>query len=361
MRVAITGGAGFVGSNLAMRIKQDRPESDVLALDNLYRPGSELNLPRLRDAGIIFVQGDVRNAADISELGAVDVLLDCAAEPSILVGQEMENGSDPRYAIDTNLIGTVNCLEHLRANGGRLIYLSSSRVYAMAGLRNIPLEETATRFTPDDKTTGPGWSMTGISEEFSVTGPRSLYGASKLASEMMIEEYADMYDIKATIYRCGVLAGPWQMGKVEQGVFTFWMARHVFGGTLNYIGYGGTGSQVRDVLHIDDLADLMIARLDNLGDHSGQVFNVGGGLDNSVSLEELTQLCADISGQKLTIGRIPDNRRNDIPWYVTDNSKIEALGSWSPKRSATVILSDIYRWIIDHKARLKPIIGEENR
>jgi CDP-paratose 2-epimerase len=358
MRVSITGGAGFVGSNLAMRIKRDRPESEVIVLDNLHRPGSELNLPRLRGAGIVFIEGDVRNTADISKMGDVDVLLDCAAEPSVLAGQAAGNDFDARYAIDTNLLGTVNCLEHLRGCGGRMIFLSSSRVYAMAALRDIPLNEVGTRLIPDETGAGLGWSRAGISEEFSVTGPRSLYGASKLAAEMMIEEYADMHGIEAAIYRCGVLAGPWQMGKVEQGVFTLWMARHVFGGALNYVGYGGTGSQVRDVLHIDDLADLLMTRLDDLGGHRGQVFNIGGGLDGSVSLAELTQLCSEISGQNIDIGAIAEDRANDIPWYVTDTFKIQALDGWSPKRDPKVIMSDIHGWIMDHKAMLEPIFGQ---
>tara|TARA_B100000315_G_C14584369_1_gene592119 strand:- start:718 stop:1803 length:1086 start_codon:yes stop_codon:yes gene_type:complete len=359
MKIAITGGAGFVGSNLAIRFKQDHPAAEIIALDNLYRPGSELNLPRLDEQGITFIKGDVRNPSDIAKLGEVDVLLDCAAEPSVLAGHGSDRDDKARYVIDTNFLGTVNCLEHLRNFGGRIIFLSSSRVYSMAALREIPLPDKNGRFNPDTGAVGPGWSEAGVNENFSAAGSRTLYGASKLAAEMMIEEYAEMYGIEAVIYRSGVIAGPWQMGKVEQGVFTFWMARHVFGGALNYIGYGGTGRQVRDILHIDDLADLVASRLTDIGNHKGYIFNVGGGAKNAVSLGELTQLCQDISGNQLDIGSVIKERPNDIPWYVTDNSKILQTGGWSPQRGTKAILTDIHHWLVEHQATLESLFTGE--
>ena len=357
MKIAITGGAGFVGSSLALRIRQDHPTAEIIALDNLHRPGSELNLPRLGEQGIIFIKGDVRNPNDIAELGELDVLLDCAAEPSVLAGQ----GDEARYVIDTNFLGTVNCLEHVRNCGGRIIFLSSSRVYSMAALRDIPLSDQNERFSLDAETSGTGWSHAGINENFSTAGPRTLYGASKLAAEMMIEEYTEMYGIEAVIYRCGVIAGPCQMGKVEQGVFTLWMARHVFGGALNYLGYGGAGRQVRDILHVDDLADLIASRLANFGNHNRQIFNVGGGFENSVSLVQLTQICEDISGNRLEIGSIKENRPNDIPWYVSDNTKILATGDWFPQRDVKVVMTDIYHWLNDNRTTLEPLFTEGSK
>jgi len=357
MKIAITGGAGFVGSSLALRIRQDHPTAEIIALDNLYRPGSELNLPKLGEQDIIFIKGDVRNPNDIAELGELDVLIDCAAEPSVLAGQ----GDEARYVIDTNFLGTVNCLEHARNCGGRIIFLSSSRVYNMAALRDLPLSEQNERFGLAAEASGDGWSPAGINENFSTAGPRTLYGASKLAAEMMIEEYTEMYGIEATIYRCGVIAGPWQMGKVEQGVFTLWMARHVFGGALSYLGYGGAGRQVRDILHVDDLADLVASRLTDFGNHNQQKFNVGGGLENSASLAELTQLCEDISGKRLNIGSIKEERANDIPWYVSDNSKILATGDWAPQRDVKATMTDIYHWLDDNRTMLEPLFTGDSK
>ena len=113
-RILVTGGAGFVGSTLALRARQAWPEASVTAFDNLRRRGSELNLPRLRDAGVAFVHGDIRNPADLAPLGRdLDLLLECSAEPSVLAGYD----GDPSYVVDTNLTGTIHCLELARKAG----------------------------------------------------------------------------------------------------------------------------------------------------------------------------------------------------------------------------------------------------
>lgn len=283
-RILVTGGAGFVGSNLALMFKSDHPEADVVALDNLRRRGSELTLPRLRQGDVRFIHGDIRNPEDLLPIGAFDLLIDCSAEPSVHSGY----GESPAYVINTNLTGTINCLESARLHRADVVFLSSSRVYPIAPLRALPLEQRANRLTIAADSSGPGWSKDGITTEFPLAGSRSIYGATKLASELIIEEYAAMYGLRAVINRCGVLTGPWQMGRVDQGFVVLWAARHLYGGDLKYMGFGGNGIQVRDILHIADLYELMRIQIGQFDDCGHRTYNVGGGSRVSVSLAELT-------------------------------------------------------------------------
>lgn len=352
-RIAVTGGAGFVGSNLACMIARDRPEYSVIALDNLKRRGSELTLGRLAEAGVAFLHGDVRIQADLEALGPLDCLIECSAEPSVLAGQD----GSPAYLLDTNLGGAVNCLEHLRRHGGEMIFLSSSRVYSIPALLELPLITEGDRFEIPNEATGEGWSAAGISEGFSTQGPRSLYGTTKLAAEQFIEEYRAAYDLRAVIYRCGVLTGPWQMGKVDQGFVTLWLARHLYGGPLAYIGHGGAGHQVRDLLHIADLYDLIAPDLDGVGIRDGKILNVGGGHQVSVSLRELTDHCERLCGHSIAIESVPEMRPNDIGYYVTDTAELERQSGWRPIRNLEETLSDIHRWLVDHRRILEPILG----
>ena len=352
-RIAVTGGAGFVGSNLACAIARDCPDASVLAFDNLKRRGSELTLGRLAAAGVEFIHGDVRIADDVSALGSVDCLIECSAEPSVLAGQ----GGSPSYLLETNLNGALNCLDHLRKHGGELIFLSSSRVYSIPALSALPVEPRGARFEITADAAGQGWSAAGIAEDFRTEGPRSLYGATKLAAEQFIEEYRAAYQVPAVIYRCGVLTGPWQMGKVDQGFVTLWMARHLYGGPLSYIGHGGNGQQVRDILHVLDLYDLIRPDLDGLGQRDGKIYNVGGGREISVSLKELTAHCERLTGNTIEIAAEPETRPNDIGYYVTDAAKVQADTGWRPKRTLEETLQDIHRWLVEQREILEPILG----
>ncbi len=338
--VLVTGGAGFVGSNLAVGYRLRHPECRVLALDNLKRRGSELNLPRLREAGVEFVHGDIRNREDLTELD-LDLILECSAEPSVLAGY----GGSPDYLINTNLIGTLNCLELARSRGADFIFLSTSRVYPIGALEGLRYTEDETRFVLEDEQPSPGASARGISEAFPIQGARSLYGATKLASELFVEEYRAAYGLRTAVNRCGVVSGPWQMGKVDQGVFALWVARHYFGGGLGYMGYGGTGKQVRDLLHVDDLLDLVELQARDMDRFAGGTFNVGGGPENSLSLLETTELCRQITGNRVPVRRQPETREADVPLYVSDPGKITDLCGWRPARSAAQTLDDLCSWI----------------
>ncbi len=351
--ILITGGAGFVGSNLAVYFKNDFPNYVVTSFDNLKRRGSELNLPRLKNAGVEFVHGDVRIIDDLEQIKNANLIIDCSAEPSVLTGYD----SSPMYAINTNLLGTINCLELARKNNADFIFLSTSRVYPIKNLNRIVLGETGTRFELSDKQSLLGVSKEGISEQFSLEGARSIYGTTKFTSEVLLTEYIDAYKLKGIINRCGVLTGPWQMGKVDQGFVTHWVAKHIFGGDLAYIGYGGSGKQVRDILHVKDLYDLLVMQIDNIDLHNGQIYNVGGGKECSVSLRELTDLCHNVINLNVEIDRVSETRSGDVPLYISDCRKIKSVTGWSPKYFQNEIVAEIADWMKKNKKKLSSIFS----
>jgi CDP-paratose 2-epimerase len=352
-RILITGGAGFVGSNLALRFKQSRPDSLVVAFDNLRRRGSELALSRLRRGGVTFVHGDVRVREDLFGLGDQDLIVDCAAEPSVLAGLD----GSPDYVIQTNLGGTIHCLELARRCRATVVFLSTSRVYPVDPINSLRYVETPTRFELADQQATPGASRHGLSEAFPLEGARSIYGASKLASELLLHEYRAAYGIRGIVNRCGVLTGPWQMGKVDQGVVVLWVARHVFGGRLAYIGHGGTGKQVRDLLHVDDLFELLQLQLARIAEFDGLVCNVGGGREVSLSLLELTALCREHTGRTIAIDAVRENRAQDLICYLSDTRRVAQSTGWRPRHDAAAIVAEISRWIVDHRAELEPILA----
>jgi CDP-paratose 2-epimerase len=350
--ILVTGGAGFVGSNLALRMRAWFPEARIVAADNLIRNGSELNLPRLQANNIEFVRADVRKPEDLAFPNVpFDLILECSAEPSVLAGYDV----GPTYLIDTNLVGTVNCLEVARRTKADVVFMSTSRVYPIAALESLAIREDETRFTLTDGQKLPGASAAGIAEDFPLAGARSLYGATKLCSELLIEEYADMYGLRYVINRCGVITGPWQMGKVDQGVFALWMGKHYFNRSLQYIGYGGRGKQVRDFVSIDDLGSLLQTQLERFGTLPHRLYNVGGGLASSLSLLETTALCEEITGNHVEITRVAENRPLDVKLYITDNARVQRDTGWAPAKSPRETLADIYAWIHDNEALVAPL------
>jgi CDP-paratose 2-epimerase len=351
--VLVTGGCGFVGSSLALSLKKDNPGYRILAFDNLKRRGSELNIKRLQANGIEFMHGDIRKKEDIAAAGPFDILIEAAAEPSVLAGI----GQSVDYLVETNLLGTIYCLEAAAKFGAEVLFLSTSRVYPIPYIDQIKYSEGATRFEISEEQSLAGISEKGIAENFPLDATRSFYGASKLASELFVQEFCANNNLKAVINRCGVLTGPWQMGKVDQGVVVLWMARHFWGGKLGYFGYGGTGKQVRDFLHVDDLYDLVKIQLNNMDIYSGNTYNVGGGINVSASLQELTSFCEKITGNTLSFTSVKENRAADIPIYISDNTKISTISGWQPTRSVETILTDIYTWLVENEADLKPILS----
>jgi len=352
-KIVITGGCGFVGSSLALMAKAKYPTWEIICFDNLRRRGSELNIARLNKAGIEFIHGDIRIKSDLDQVKGFDVLIDAAAEPSVLAG--IEGSLD--YVVDTNLGGTINCLNLARKFKAQFVFLSTSRIYPIKNLESIEYEEGENRLLIKDNQRIPGISQKGISEDFPLDGYRSPYGASKLASELMIQEFNHLFDLQTVVNRCGVITGPWQMGKVDQGVVVLWAARHFWQVPLQYIGYGGTGKQVRDALHIEDLFRLVDHQIQNADSVNGHTYNVGGGSANSFSLMELTSFCQEITGNETDVSSVDETRAADVPIYISDNSKIREATGWNPEIGVEQIVRDVWSWIARNEIALKPILA----
>jgi CDP-paratose 2-epimerase len=352
MRILITGGAGFVGSALARHLKQTGPGTSIVAFDNLRRRGAELNLDSFRDLGVEFVHGDIRHRSDLAALdGDFDVLIDASAEPSVHAGTR----GTPDYVVETNLTGAYNCLDFARQRNSRFILLSTSRVYSIQPLRDICLTEGETRFDIAETQTIPGISSRGIAENFPTHLARSFYGASKLGAEQLVQEFSHAYGLATVILRCGVIAGPGQFGKADQGVFTMWVAHHYFKRPVRYIGFSGEGKQVRDLLHIHDLCELTNHILMSVSEYESDVLNVGGGIERSISLRELTTLCRKVVGNEVATTGISDTASFDVPLYISDCSRLFSRSNWRPTRSVETLVADIYQWIRANEAALKPI------
>ena len=181
-----------------------------------------------------------------------------------------------------------------------------------------------------------------------------MYGASKLAAELLLTEH----DVPWTINRCGVVAGPWQMGKVDQGVFTHWMLSAILGRPLRYIGYGGTGKQVRDLLHVEDLVDLVERQLTEPREAwDRRTFNVGGGRTGSLSLLETTALCEEISGNAMDVTAAGESRAGDVRVYLSDCSRLLAHTDWRPRRTPRDVLQDIHDWVREHEDLVVSALG----
>lgn len=341
-----------MGSNVAVTLAERHPEWQVVAFDNLRRRGSELNLPRIKDAGGRFVHGDVRELTDFEDVGEINALIECSAEPSVLAG--LDGGLD--YLVRTNLIGAFNCLEIARRYEAQFLFLSTSRVYPVGGLTGLVLVEDATRFDLAHEQPMPGASRAGIAENFPMEGARTPYGATKLAAELLIASYVESFDLRAVVDRCGVIAGPWQFGKVDQGAFTYWLFAHYFGRPLEYIGFGGSGKQVRDLLHVDDLVDLLDEQVVQPDLWAGITVNVGGGRQCSLSLLEATDLCRELTGRTVEIRAAGADRPGDVPLYLSDCARLFRHTEWRPRRDTDAILSDTLAWVHKHEVEVKSLL-----
>lgn len=338
MRILITGGCGFVGSSLAFGLKAKYPDYHIMSMDNLHRKGSELNIPMLEHAGIEFFKGDVRDYKDFENL-EYDLLIEASAEPSVMAGLN----SDAAYLIETNFNGLFNCVRSCMEREAKIIFTSTSRVFPMSVINSLEYIEEETRYTLKDGI--------GFGENLSKEGTRSLYGMSKYAGELLLNEYGEMFGLKYIINRCGLLAGKGQFGKTDQGVITHWAASYIYNKPLSIFG---NGKQVRDVLNVRDLFRLIDMQIHGFDKFCEQTFNVGGGLKNSLSLIELDSLCKKYVNDK----DVPflAERMLDLKYYVTDNTKIEKLG-WSPVFSAEDTLAEIIGWLSENREDLRWIFA----
>jgi CDP-paratose 2-epimerase len=193
-----------------------------------------------------------------------------------------------------------------------------------------------------------GVSTLGVTEEFSTTPPLSLYGASKLASELLALEYAQAFGFPVWINRCGLLAGAGQFGRADQGIISFWINACLRRHPLKYIGFGGHGYQSRDVLHPRDLVPLLLKQFDYRGQPENRIFNFGGGPDGTFSLLQLSRWCADRFGEcKIEADLAP--RPFDIPWMVMDSSRANKFWDWRPRTKLAEIFDEIAQHAAAHE------------
>ena len=332
MKILITGGCGFVGTNNAIFLKSKGYK--VNTLDNLIRKGSRYNLSLLKKNKIKNFNIDIKNKKKVIQLPKYDLIIDCCAEAAIEVSKK-----DIDRVIDTNLIGTLNILNKAKKDNSKIIFLSSSRVYSIVNLRKN-FKNNITKKISLKKL---------INEHDSTDGPKSIYGFSKFASEMLIEEFGYAFNIKYLINRCGVISGPLQFGKEDQGFVSMWVWNHINRKKMKYIGFGGHGYQVRDVLHIDDLCELIYLQIKKFSKVNNLIFTVGGSKKSYTSLKELTYVCEKISKNKLKFDKISKSSIYDIPYYLSDNKFVSKIYGWKPKKSMFDIVNDIYIWITEHK------------
>lgn len=341
MKILITGICGFAGSSIARALKDLAGDSVTISgIDNLSRPGSAMNRTWLRQHGVTVHHGDLRMPSDLEGAGHVDWLIDAAANASVLAG--VDGATSSRQLVEHNLIGTVNQLEFCRAHSAGYVLLSSSRVYSIAALTSLPLrvEHDAFALSPQ-ALNHPDVTAGGVTESFPTTAPISLYGATKLASEVLAMEYAQAFHFPVWINRCGVLAGAGQFGQPTQGIYAYWLNAYLRQAPLQYIGFGGSGHQVRDCLHPTDLARAVWKQVQH-GAAGGKptVQNLSGGVANSMSLAQLTSWCKERFGAR-EIDHDPVDRPFDVPWLVLDHSRASAAWSWQPEIPILQVLEEI--------------------
>ena len=346
MKILITGICGFVGSSLAEGLLECREGISICGIDNLMRPGSELNRARLKELGIALVHGDVRMASDLECLPAVDWVIDAAANPSVLAG--LQKGFSSRQLIEHNLGSVVNVIEYCKAHKAGLLLMSTSRVYSIRALTSLSLRAEDGAFCLDETFSLPaGISTKGVGVDFSTSAPISLYGGTKLAAETIALEYGDAFGFPVWINRCGVLAGAGQLGTPDQGVFSYWIHAHARRRPLRYIGFDGTGKQTRDVFHPRDLTVLADAQMNCQRSDGQRIYCAGGGRSNAISLAQMTRWCDRRFGKHAPSADTRP-RPYDIPWVIMDSSDAERDFGWRVAFPLDQILEEIARHAESH-------------
>ena len=336
MKILITGGCGFVGSNLCIFLKKKKYK--ITSIDNLSRKGSKYNLELLKKKKIKNLKIDIQNYKKISKLPKYDLIIDCCAEAAVEVSKNQID-----RVINTNLIGTINILKKVKKDKSKIIFLSSSRINPINEINKILNKKNLNKKISLNKS---------FNENSSIIGPKTIYGVTKLASEMFIEEFSYAFNVKYIINRCAVISGPLQFGKQDQGFVSLWVWKHLMKKKLNYIGYNGLGNQVRDVLHIYDLCELIDLQIKKINYINNTLFTVGGSKRNCISLNELTTICEKISGNTLNISKIKKTSIYDIPYFVTNNSKVSKTYNWKPKRNIFKTVLDTYNWLKEDKSKI---------
>jgi CDP-paratose 2-epimerase len=353
--VLVTGGCGFIGSHVALHFREKGHK--VVVLDNLVRRGSEKNIAVLERHGVSFFHGDVRNPEDLANLPpGIELICDVSAQPSVVTGY-----ANPLFDITNNGFGAIHILEYARTRHLPLIFWSSNRVYSSDRLNALPRRETPTRYEydpdawnrlPTDQRPTGFHPAHGVSEEFSVDGGQhSIYGVSKLIADAACQEYAHAYDLPIVVNRFGVISGEGQFGHPDQGWVVWWAIAHWFQLPLTYLGW--QGKQVRDILFVDDLLSLLDLQIAQIAHFRGEVFNLGGGAGNSISLCEATKTMQEISSRVTPISISDQARKGDIVVYWTDSRKATQQLGWKPQTGLCVGFTRIFDWIRSNEKELR--------
>ena len=309
----------------------------------MSRKSSVFNINKLNENKIKNIKIDLSSKKAFSQISErFDFIIDCCAEPAVEVAKYNRN-----LVFNSNLRSTLNILEKAKNDNSKIIYLSTSRVYSINEIndlfKNFKLKSKLKK-------------KISINEKFSTNSPISLYGFSKLSSEMLIKEYSYLFKLKYIINRCGVISGSGQYGKQDQGFVSLWLWRHLNKMPLKYQGYGGFGNQVRDILDIQDLCELIKEQILKISKINNQTFNVGGGIRNSLSLRELTSLSEKVTKNSLNIGKSLHTSIYDIRYYVTNNKKVYSKYKWRVKKSINDILKETLHTLNKNKSYLSKIL-----
>ena len=348
MKILITGGAGFVGGNIAISLAGSG--HDVTCLDNLVRRGSEFNVHRFYNHNNInFIHGDIRCAEDLAGLGvSPDIVLECSAQTTAVDGY-----TNPSFDFTNNTVGLVNVLEFCRKKRAGLIFWSTNKVYSGDICNSPPIFENETRLEWDNTENFqmPGWSCEGFSEKIDLNGGNhTIYGVTKSTSDLLCQEWSSAFDIPVIINRFSCLYGPNQFGMVSQGWVMWLMLAKLLELPLAY--YGFAGKQVRDCLYIDDVIRLIKLQIDNIHNHRGSYYNVGGGRKNSTSIRELNDrldLMLGITSD--VVHKAP--RRADQKIFISDNTKVMKNFDWRPEVDLDEGLSLTLEWAISNADKFR--------
>lgn len=333
IRILITGGCGFIGTNIALYALNKGYY--VISFDSLVRKNTEKNAELLDKKGVEIIRGDVRNTDDFEKIPKVDAIINLASNPGIKMSIE-----HPLYDFAVNAYGTMNVLEYARKNGKiPVLFASTNKVYSEE-INEVPVKKIKTRYIWDfmklknlkiRKAIKEGISLKGINEKFPMDSagkyPHTPYGASKCTGDLYCQEYYHFFQVPTVVNRMSCIYGLYQMGVEDQGWIDWFIRAKVFEGKLNIYG---DGRQVRDALFGSDVAELYIKELENIDSVTGQVFNVGGGIENTVSIIEVINYLNEKEGKKIRLN-FKDWRAADQKVYISDISRVTRMLNWKPK------------------------------
>ncbi len=335
MDALITGGAGFIGSNLAHRLAGKGHR--VAVYDNLSRPGARHNVNWLRaewgDSWSL-IEADIQDFDALRQAAAqADVIYHLASQVAVTTSVQ-----DPRLDFEANALGTFNVLEAARLSGRRPIILYSSTNKVYGGMEDVAVIEGKTSYSYRDYPYG-------IDETYPLDF-HSPYGCSKGAGDQYVRDYARIYDLPTVVLRQSCIYGPRQFGVEDQGWVAWFLIAAVTGRPITIYG---DGKQVRDVLWVDDLLDLYDAAVERIDVATGQVYNVGGGPENTLAVwQELGPILTGLMGQPIQVA-YDDWRPGDQPIFVADIRKAERELGWRPRTTREEGVRRLYEWVVEHR------------